>query len=131
MGNIRGSVMMPQGQQRIGQSMIGPSAGSGRSTSPLTTSTNQLQGNTSPRPQPGGILGMFNRVDQRKADVAKMRATEGFEHLPEHFKALDANFWKDKASQELYCEICQCTFNKLSATQKRHHCRRCGLAICH
>lgn len=45
-----------------------------------------------------------------------MRAKEGYENLPDNFKVLDATYWEGKTAQELYCEICQCTFNKFSST---------------
>ena len=57
---------------------------------------------------------------------------EGFDALPEQAEMLDKNDWKDREKLEKKCELCQCTFgNKLTSDRNKHHCRRCGAAICH
>ena len=60
-----------------------------------------------------------------------MKRTEGAEHLPDFFQPLDKNYWAKNEKNEHNCALCLCTFVRMEPSERRrHHCRRCGLAIC-
>ena len=59
-----------------------------------------------------------------------MKAEEGNETLPEKWQVYTRDKWKDREENESHCFICEVTFKKMSSERGRHHCRRCGKAVC-
>jgi hypothetical protein len=73
--------------------------------------------------------GLKDKVN-KQIEAEKIRAEEGINSLPETWKAYTRDTWKDREENESHCFICEVTFQKLQSDRRRHHCRRCGRAVC-
>ena len=81
------------------------------------------------------ILGLnFNKGLKSKVskymEAEKMRSEEGLDFLPEKWQAYTKADWQDRQDLEQHCSICEVGFKKMSSDRSRHHCRRCGKAVC-
>ena len=110
-------------------------------TTTSATKLGALSGSVGPResktPQKRtSIFGGLARPKPANKPVGDQKAEylrQCYEHLPDTHEPFTDADWKGNEKAEKNCALCQCTFTKnklVSKGRDKHHCRRCGDAVC-
>ena len=71
-----------------------------------------------------------NSSSLKKKKKKLLREEEGVDSLPDTYQVFSQANWKEKEKSEKICKLCHVTFNAWNSDKSRHHCRRCGIAVC-